>query len=670
MKTSRIARASTALLAVLVYGLLLTFQAQTAAAQSNAITVQVDRPGAAIPSTLHGIFFEDINFAADGGLYPERVKNRSFEFPDSLMGWRKIERGGAQGTLAVLDQDPLSAGNTHYLRVSVETPGDGFGATNEGFRGIGVQKGADYTFSVYARSANGGPMTLRVELVGANGQSLGQVKLSGFTGRWRKHTAKIRAAATDAKAQLHLFVQGRGALDLDVISLFPRDTWNNRPNGLRTDLVRLLKEMKPGFVRFPGGCIVEGRDLNNRYQWKTTIGDVAERRLIMNRWNVEFKHRPAPDYFQSFGLGFYEYFQLSEDLGAEPLPILNCGMACQFNTSELAPLDELDAYIQDALDLIEFANGPVTSPWGRKRAEMGHPAPFNLKMIGVGNEQWGPQYIERYERFAKVIKAKYPNITLVSSAGPSPEGERFEFLWSKLRGLEADIIDEHYYMPPKWFLSNVGRYDKYSRSGPKVFAGEFAAHVSVRGRPDRPNNWEAALAEAAFMTGLERNADLVLMTSYAPLFGHVEAWQWSPNLIWFDNLRSFGTPSYYVQKLFGINRGTNILPLSLDASLKNKETELFASASLDRRTGEVILKVVNTAASAREVNINLAGARKVHKTGKALVLASADLKVENSLSEPTKVVPEERQLTVPSSQFAFTLAPGSLTVLRIPYAAR
>ena len=640
-----------------------TIQTQDAVAPKTAITVQVDKPGAAIPSTLFGIFFEDINFAADGGIYPERLKNRSFEFPDPMMGWRKIERGGAKGTITPQDQDPINANSPRYLRVTPEAPGDGFGVSNEGFRGIGVEKGAEYNFSVDARSSEGGPMSLRVELATAGGQSLGNAKLSSFTAQWKRQAITLRASETEAKAVLNIFVEGRGALDLDNISLYPKKIWKNRSNGLRPDLAQLLSDLKPGFVRFPGGCIVEGRDLNNRYQWKTTIGKVEERRLIMNRWNVEFKtrnpDRAAADYFQSFGLGFFEYFQFCEDTGAEPLPIINCGMACQFNTKELAPLDGLDPYIQDALDLIEFANGSIVTPWGRKRAELGHPAPFNLKMIGVGNEQWGPQYVERYDQFAKVLKAKDPKITLITSAGPRPQGEEFDFLWNKMRELKADIVDEHYYMPPKWFLDNVHRYDNYPRTGPKVFAGEFAAHISVKGRPDKPNNLEAALAEAALMTGLERNADLVVMSSYAPLFGHVEAWQWSPNLIWFDNLRSFGTPSYYVQKLFSVNRGTTILPVSIDAK------EIYASASSDKRSGDVILKVVNPAASSREVNINLAGAGKVGKSGKAFVLTNADLQAENSLSEPRKVAPVERQFTVSSSTVNYTLAPHSLTVLRI-----
>ena len=358
-----------------------------------------------------------------------------------------------------------------------------------------------------------------------------------------------------------MLAEGPGTVDIDMVSVFPEDTWQGRENGLRKDLVQLLKDMKPGFLRFPGGCIVEGRFLDGRYQWKTTIGDPAERTLIVNRWNDEFANRATPDYYQSFGLGFYEYFLLSEDLGAEPLPIVNCGMACQYNSGELAPLDAIDPYIQDALDLIEFANGPVTSPWGAKRAALGHPAPFNLKLLGVGNEQWGPQYIERFALFEKVLGQKHPEITLIASADPNFRSENFPRQWDRLRDLKADFVDEHFYQPPDWFLENVGRYDSYPRTGPKVFVGEYAAHVAASGPQNvRPSTLAAALAEAVFMTGFERNADVVQMSAYAPLLAHIDAWQWTPNLIWFDNLRSFGTPSYYAQQMFGSNRGEPSAP--------------------------------------------------------------------------------------------------------------
>ena len=639
---------------------------QVAFSQSRKITVQVDKPGAAIPNTLFGLFFEDINFGADGGLYPERLKNRSFEFPNPMMGWKQLDRGDGKGQLQIFDHGSINdTPNSHYLRIKSSGNGKGFGVSNEGFRGIGVQKNSDYRFSIRVRRIDGSPLSLRVEVEDGD-RLIGETQVEGFTNVWKTYTSTLKPTETSTKAHFNLLLQGNGTVEIDLVSLYPQDTWQNRPNGLRSDLVKLLKEMKPGFLRFPGGCIVEGRTLDQRYQWKTTIGDLAERQLIINRWNTEFNWRLTPDYFQSFGLGYYEYFQLSEDIGAEPLPIMNCGMACQFNSSELAPLEDLDHFIQDAIDLIEFANAPVNTKWGRKRAEMGHPMPFNLKMIGIGNEQWGPQYVERYEVFAKVLKQKYPNISLVTSAGPSPSGERFDFLWQKMRALNADLIDEHYYMAPQWFRENSGRYDNYPRTGPKVFAGEYAAQSVGIASADNRNNWECALSEAAFITGLERNSDVVRMSSYAPLFGHVDAWQWTPNMIWFDNLRSYGTPNYYVQKMFSVNKGTRRLAILIDDSPKNGQSDLYASGSLDESTGEVIIKIVNTGSASMEVEITLAGAKNVRQSGKASVLQTEDLKTENSLDHPTRLAPVEKQLQVSGNDFSYSILPRSFTVLRIP----
>jgi alpha-N-arabinofuranosidase len=429
---------------------------------------------------------------------------------------------------------------------------------------------------------------------------------------------------------------------------------------LRKDLVQLLADMHPGFIRFPGGCIVEGRQLATRYRWKTTVGDIAQRRTLINRWNDEFDHRPTPDYFQSFGLGFYEYFQLAEDIGARPLPILNCGMACQFNSSETAKLDELHEYIQDALDLIEFANGSEESPWGKLRTQMGHPAPFHLTMIGVGNEQWGSRYVERYKLFAAELKAKHPEIKLVVAAGPSPAGEPFNSLWSDWRQLKADIVDEHYYMNPDWFLANTARYDHYDRSGPKVFAGEYAAQTEGTTRPDNHNNWKGAIAEAAFMTGLERNGDVVQMASYAPLLANVDAWQWKPDAIWFDNLHSYGTPNFYVQSVFANNAGTRIIPVTPEAM-----GGLYTSATLDERTHELIVKAINNTAADRPVEIQLKG---INPSGMARVttLGNADLNAENSFEHPTLVAPESSTLAVKSGTVPVHLHPYSLTVYRIP----
>ncbi len=556
--TARMAVLLAAALAILPFSVM-------AADPDVTLTVQTDRPGAAINPAMWGIFFEDINFGGDGGLYSQLVKNGAFEFTNMLMGWSNLTGQDGSGSATAREDDPFNSQSPHYLRLS-STSDKGFGLSNEGFRGMGVREGETYDFSAEARAVGNDHATLRVELVRADGMVLASTQVSGFTPQWQKHAATLQVKATEPKARLNVIVEGRGTLDLDMVSLFPEKTWKNRPGGLRADMVQMLADMKPGFMRFPGGCIVEGSVLERRYQWKNTIGDPEQRKLLIDRWNYEFKHRLTPDYYQSFGLGFYEFFQLCEDIGAQPLPILNCGMACQFNSGQLVPLDQLDPFIQDALDLIEFANGPATSEWGAKRAAMGHPAPFNMKMLGVGNEQWGPQYIERYTLFAQALKAKHPEIMLVSAAGPSPADERFNFLWPKLRELKADIVDEHCYANPIWFLANTHRYDNYDRSGPKVFMGEYGAQSIAPVSPNNRNNWDCALAEAAYMTGLERNADVVRMASYAPLFANVDAWQWTPDLIWCDTLRVYGTPNYYVQQLFSRNRGDVVLPVTVSDS--------------------------------------------------------------------------------------------------------
>jgi alpha-N-arabinofuranosidase len=654
-------------------------QAQTAA-PATTITVQVDKPGAAVPKNMYGLFFEDINFAADGGLYPELVKNKSFEIDSHLLGWKAINGAAALESYVVSGDRPISKANSHFLRLSTKKASPDAGFVNEGFRGMGVKQGDEYTFSVYARRGPGNITALNVQLEGAKGEPLAQAQITGLTSEWKKYTAVLKPSATVAKGQLKLTVDGTGTADLDVVSLFPKDTWLKRENGLRPDLVQLLKDMKPGFLRFPGGCIVEGMTLDNRYQWKETIGDVAARQPIINRWNKEFKWRYTPDYYQSFGLGFFEYFQLAEDIGAEPLPILNVGMACQYNSAELAPIsaakgpnaagaaDEptLDTFIQDALDLVEFANGPATSTWGAKRVAMGHPAPFNLKMIGVGNEQWGPQYLERYEPFAKAVKAKYPAMQIVSSAGPSPDGSNFDLATKRMRELNAEYIDEHYYAKPEWFRQNAGRYDKYPRLGSKIFAGEYAAQNVGIASQENKNTWDCAISEAAFMTGLERNADVVSMASYAPMLAHVDAWQWSPNLIWFDNLHSYGTVNYYVQQLFSQNKGTIMLPLQLPANAKNGTDNLFASAVADDAAGDIVVKLVNYSTAARAVKIDLAGAKKMGKSGRAQVMASDDLNTQNSLQEPRKLAPQVSVFPVAGPVVSYTLAPNSVTVLRIP----
>jgi len=639
--------------------LALLLTALTFSSSAATLTIQTGLPGARINPAMWGLFFEDINLGADGGLYAELVKNRSFEFPESMMGWSKISPSKARGTLAIRTENPFNAKNPHYLRMESEGK-DLFGVSNEGFRGIGVRQGEAYHFSAQIRNVTGNAR-LRIELYSSNGALLDTVRIERLASEWTKRDIVLRPRLTDAKAKLYVLMDGAGTVDLDMISLFPENTWKQRPGGLRADMVQILADMKPGFLRFPGGCIVEGSELDKRYQWKKTIGPIEERGLLINRWNYEFLHRPAPDYYQSFGLGFYEYFQLCEDLGAEPMPILSCGLACQFNSGEQCTPEQLDTYIQDAIDLIEFANGPSNSTWGAKRAAMGHPAPFNLKMIGIGNENWDQPYIDRYARFHSVLKKKHPEIQLISSAGPQPNDKRFHFAWPKLRELNADIVDEHCYDTPNWFFENANRFDSYDRKGPKVFFGEYAAQsdkvVSVLNR----NNLECALAEAAFMTCMERNAEVVRLASYAPLFAHEEGWQWRPNLIWVDNLRSYGTPNYYVQQLFAHHRGDVVLPVKLDAASGKK---LYASATRDDATTEVIVKLVNGDTQAAALEVNLAGAGKVGAKARLLLL-SGDLRDENSFEQPRKVAPVPGELSVNAPRFTHTLPPNSLTVLRV-----
>lgn len=634
---------------------------------AQKLVVKANEPVAQIQPTMWGLFFEDINFAADGGIYAELIKNRSFEFYKPLMGWEITPRGNYEGSVLVLNREETHSSNPRYARVTVVDNNKPVAMKNSGFRGMGVKQGVQYNFSLWARQKTGSSIKLNIELQNSSGETIGKALLNPASGEWTKYEVSFTSSKTDPKASLVLTFEGKGILDVDMISLFPADTWKNRPGGLRADLVQMLYDMKPGFLRFPGGCIVEGHDLSVRYQWKKTVGNVEEREMIVNRWNTEFNHRLTPDYYQTFGLGFYEYFLLSRDLGAEPLPIINCGMACQFNTGELVPMDQLEPYIQDALDLIEFANGSIDTKWGKLRAEMGSPEPFNMKFIGVGNEQWGPQYIERYIEFEKAIKAKYPEIIIVSGSGPFPDGEDFEFGMNALKELNADIIDEHYYRPPQWFFDNATRYDSYDRQGPKIFAGEYAAQSVAIASPNNRNSWLTALSEAAFMTGLERNAEVVHLTSYAPLFAHVDGWQWTPDLIWFDNLRVYGTPNYYVQKLFANHRGSHVVPILLNGQSITGQDGLYATAVIDISTKEVILKIVNNAELARKTSVQINGMKGILPNAKKIVLKADDLNAENSPDNPGNIYPAESQLKLKGNLVSTDLDPMSLTIIVIKH---
>ena len=629
------------------------------------LTVVADKTITAISPTMWGVFFEDINFGADGGLYAELVKNRSFEFPIAMMGWHEERVNYQKGSILIINKSDRS-GNARFARVTINNVDGNYSLMNDGFRGMGFHKEKQYDFSIMTRSDDPSGIKIKIQLLNYSGKVIGTGSVENFSKTWKKNAVTITTNDTAQRGKLNLVFEGKGVIDIDMVSLFPHDTWKSRPGGLRNDLVQKIADLKPGFVRFPGGCIVEGRDLTNRYQWKTTVGNVVDRKLIMNRWNVEFRNRPAPDYYQTFGLGFYEYFLLSEDIGAEPLPILNCGMACQFNSAEVVAMDELQPYIEDALDLIEFANGPITSKWGKIRNEMGHPAPFNMKFIGVGNEQWEPQYIERYKIFEKAILSKYPDIKIVSGAGPFAEGEYFNYAWKELKQLKPALIDEHYYKPPKWFFSNASRYDNYERTGPKVFAGEYAAHSKENPDAESRNNWESALAEAAFMTGLERNADLVQMCSYAPLFAHVDAWQWRPDLIWFDNLNSMATPNYYVQKLFSTNRGTHVVAITENDKPIAGNDSLYSSAVIDKQKGELIIKIVNNASTSQQIELDLRGCKLSKAESMVQTLATNDIYSYNKVVELERLKPNESKLLVNTYKCNHTVPAYSVSVLKIP----
>ena len=617
-----------------------------------------------ISPTMYGVFFEDINFAADGGLYAELIKNRSFEFPNGLSGW---ETDGTVEVVKGSENDVPFPRNPHFARITAEPHRDRWSALdNAGFRGLAFEEGKTYHLSVMARLAPGTtePVRFDAAFVQENGTMEARTPFTVNSREWKEYKVDVKAASTQARGKFRLLLNGhRGTVDLDHISLFPEDTWKGRANGLRNDLAQAIADLKPKVFRFPGGCIVEGTTLDERYQWKNTVGPVGNRPLNSNRWNNTFIDHLTPDYFQSYGLGFFEFFQFCEDVGAEPLPVLNMGLACQFQNdpSDLAQqvaVDQLGPYIQDCLDLIEFANGPATSTWGKVRADMGHPEPFNMKFIGVGNEQWGKLYTDRLPSFLKAIRAKYPDIRIIGGSGPYPDGEEFEYLWPKMREFKADLVDEHYYRDPAWFLGHIDRYDKYDRSGPKVFAGEYACH------DDPPNSLRAALCEAAFLTGIERNADVVRMSSYAPLLANYNAWQWAHDMIWFDAQKVVKTPNYWVQYLYSNNAGTHTLDLS---GLGAFPADCYGGAVLDESANgnTVIFKFINLGKSTVPISINIPGAEdgaEVSVTG----IKGADLADKNDLANPELVKPEDSTLKIAAGILEAKQAPFSFMVYRIP----
>ena len=505
-------------------------------AQEARIAVQVDQPGHKIAPTLFGIFFEDINLSADGGIYPELVRNRNFEDSEKPEHWTLTSSGLAKVELSIDTEKPMSPKNPRSLKVAITEPGSGrVGVVNGGFYGMAVKKGESYALSLNARGDRTftGPLTVSVESV--DGLVYAQEKFSKLTTDWKKFTATLTAKGTDPKARLVVSADKAGTFWIDMVSLAPTKTWKD--HGLRPDLMEMLVGLKPSFNRFPGGCWVEGDRMKEAYRWKLTIGDPAERRTQHNIWAYEATH----------GVGYHEYLQMCEDLGCEPLFVINCGMSHRENV----PLEQMDEFVQDAMDAIEYANGPATSKWGAVRAKAGHAGPFHLKYMEIGNENGGKAYHERWPLFCKAIKARYPEMQLVAN------------VWGGFpTNYMPDIVDEHYYSNPEFFMQNAFKYDKYDRKGPKIYIGEYA--VTERAGL---GNLRGAVGEAAFMTGMERNSDVVAMGSYAPLFCNANHKRWPINLINYDSYRAFGIPSYYVQQMFSQNRGDVTLPIMVEAPM-------------------------------------------------------------------------------------------------------
>jgi alpha-L-arabinofuranosidase len=620
-----------------------------------------------ISPELFGLFFEDINYSADGGLYAELVQNRSFEYSptdnrewSSFSFWEYLTPGFSYGKIDVETSAPVHPNNSHYVVLNVEHVGkeekytgqSGVGIKNTGFDGMAIREGNKYYFSMFARQLTSDPVALIVSLQTPKGKILAEEKMSTSSNDWRKYTATLTATASNDTVSLVILATTKGKLALDVISLFPAHTFKNRTNGLRSDLAQALADMKPRFIRFPGGCLVHGDGLGNMYRWKNTLGPIEQRFEQKNLWG----------YHQTGGLGYFEYFQFCEDIGAKPLPVLPAAVSCQNSggtwriggTGQRAlPMEEMTDYIQEVLDLIEWANGPASSPWGARRAAAGHPAPFNLEYIGIGNEdKITPEFEQRFKLINDAVKAKYPDIIVIGTSGPFPDGEDFDKGWKYASNLNIPMVDEHYYKEPTWLIANLNRYDTYDRKQPKVYLGEYASWG---------NKMNNAIAEAAYMAGLERNGDVVSMASYAPLFAKKDHTQWKTNMIFFDNTKLCLTPNYHVQKIFSINAGDVYFEnvISKDPS----DSTLAASCVQDNKTGDVILKLINAGYTPRVMKVNLSNFTKINSIAEqTLFTGPAD--AENTLENPQNVSPVKSTMKV-SKTFVHTTPAMSLTVIRI-----
>ena len=661
----------------LVYALVLLCSLPAPApAQAVTLTVNASSLGKPISPDLLGIFFEDLNYAADGGLYAELVQNRSFEYSATeqlawgpLTSWEFVRRGDGAGELWIDSSGPLHPNNPHSALIQITAAGEGVGLANTGFDGIAVKAGEAYDFSVFARLLNVGgrrdsrpvgklPLSVRLET--KDGVVIGEAGIEASSpADWTQLTTTIIASQTIANARLVLLAKQPGLIALDEISLFPHSTFKGHKNGLRADLAQTIADLKPKFMRFPGGCLAHGDGINHLYRWKDTIGPVEQRKGQANIWR----------YHQSVGLGYFEYFQFCEDIGAKPLPVVAAGVSCQNSTrtrgtgQQAIPMADMPAYVQEVLDLVEYANGPSTSTWGARRTAAGHPEPFGLQYIGIGNEdKITPEFSERFKLIHDAVKAKYPEIVVIGTVGPSPDGEDYEKGWHLATNLGVSMVDEHYYKGTSWFWENLRRYDSYDRAKPLVYLGEYAAHDDKR-----RSTLRAALAEAAYLTSLERNADVVRLASYAPLLAKRGHTQWSPDLIYFNNTQVFPTLSYEVQKLFSKHAGDHWLDSRL-APATNGELprDLAWSTVRDSASGDVIVKIVNGAASGRALRLELRGVPGLPALATRIVLSSADANVANEDGRPPAALPVTSSVSI-SSAFDYEAPANSLTLFRIPF---
>lgn len=612
-----------------------------------------------ISDLLIGIFYEDINYAADGGLYAELVQNRGFEYALSDkegrdQNWNNSFAWSVSNadTFLIDTVSPIHPNNKHYAALQIEKTG--VKLVNEGFSGISVKAGEKYDLSLFARSPEKKRGPILVRLTGKNGEIYGETSTRVIGSDWKKLEAVITATQTAADARIELIPQQTGRVDLDMISLFPQKTFKGRKNGLRADLAQLLADLKPRFVRFPGGCVAHGDGIGNIYRWENTIGPLEARQPQRNLWG----------YHQSFGLGYFEYFQFCEDIEAEPVPVVAAGVPCQNSAHHGCaiggqqggiPMEEMDEYIQSVLHLIEYANGDANSEWGRKRAEAGHPEPFNLKYIGVGNEDLiSAIFTERFRLIHDAIKKKYPEMTIIGTVGPFSEGSDYVEGWKLATEMELSLVDEHYYQPPGWYLNNQDYYDRYDRSGANVYLGEYAAHV-----PGRRNNLETALCEALHLINIERNGDIVAMTSYAPLLAKEGFTQWNPDLIYFNNTEVKPTVGYYVQKLFGHHSGSEYLAsrITLSDNREDVRKRIAASFVTDKETNDLIIKLVNLLPVAVSSNIDLTDMQLSERTPALLTVMQGNLDDET-------VRPEETTLPI-SEQLEYELPAYSFSIIRI-----